>query len=65
MCDFTHSQARSKLDGAPVSKGVGNLLYHTATRFKGSKVRASMLLDYITSEKLVTEQQLSGKGWSG
>lgn len=39
---------------------MGNLLYHMATRFKGSRDRASMLLKYISSGKISTEQQLSG-----
>ena len=39
---------------------MGNLLYHMATRFKGSKERASMLVEYISTSKLTTEQQLTG-----
>lgn len=57
-------QTRAKLGDDSISKVMGNLLYHMATRFKGSKERASMLLDYISGGKLTTEQQLSGKVWS-
>jgi len=53
-------QTRAKLNSDSVPKVMGNLLYHLATRFKGSKERASMLLDYIATGKVGTEQQLTG-----
>lgn len=53
-------QVQTKLNTKPVSKVMGNLLYHMATRFKGSQERASMLLEYICTEEVCTEQQLSG-----
>lgn len=56
----TGFQAREQLNSDAISKVMGNLLYHMATRFKGSKGRASMLLKYISSGKIGTEQQLSG-----
>lgn len=61
LTSFLLPQTRDKLGSEPISKVVGNLLYHIATRFKGSGSRASMLLDYVSTGKLVTEQQLSGK----
>jgi len=39
---------------------MGNLLYHVATKFKGSRERASMLVKYIGQEKLKSELQLNG-----
>ena len=44
-----------------ISKGMGNLLYHIATRFKGHRGRASMLVKYIAEEKLTSELQLAGE----
>ncbi len=44
---------------------MGNLLYHMATRFKGSKERASTLIEYISSNKITTEQQLTGSHSNG
>ena len=54
-------QLQNELGGRAVSKGTGNLLYHVATRFKGRKERASMLVKYISLEKLTSELQLTGK----
>ena len=54
-------QVQAQLNSEPVSKAIGNLLYHMATRFKGSPERASILLEYICAGKLCTEQQLSGE----
>lgn len=53
-------QVQIKLNSNCVSKVTGNLLYHIATRFKGSPERASLLLDYVCTEKIATEQQLTG-----
>ena len=55
---LTH-QAREKL-GDDVGKETGNLLYHMATRFKGSQVRCAMLLEYVCSKKISSEPQLTG-----
>ena len=57
LCSF---QARIKIDDGAINKVVGNLLYHMATRYKGSKERLTMLLEYVCSERLTSEPQLTG-----
>lgn len=54
-------QIQAKLSSTSVSKVIGNLLYHVATRFKGSAERVSIFLDYICAGQITTEQQLSGE----
>lgn len=44
--------------GRDIEKNVGNLLYHTATRFKDRK-RMSFLVPYIVTQKIVNEIQLT------
>ncbi len=39
-------QAREQC-GSHVNRPVGTLLYHIATRFRGSKERAAMLAEYV------------------
>jgi glutaminyl-tRNA synthetase len=56
---FLIKQARMILGDHPLEKSVGNLLYHTATRFKGSETRRMFLLTYICSQQIATEQQLT------
>ena len=51
---------RGKLGEPPITKAMGNLLYHIATKFKGSRERASMLVEYVGFEKLKSELQLNG-----
>ena len=46
--------------GDAVDKAMGNLLYHMATRFKGSEERTSLLLDYVCGKKICTELQITG-----
>ena len=53
-------QARSKVNSDAILKEMGKLLYHLATRFKGSTDRQFMLLDYICSKRIASEPQLSG-----
>ena len=53
-------QARQILGERKLEKSIGNLLYHTATRFKGSETRRIFLLTYICSMQIATEQQLTG-----
>ena len=53
-------QARQIVGEGKLEKSIGNLLYHTATRFKGSETRRIFLLTYICSVQIATEQQLTG-----
>ncbi len=46
-----------------MTKSMGNLLYHMATRFKGSETRAALVVDYVCSDKLTSEPQLAGTQW--
>ena len=46
-----------------MSKVVGNLLYHVATRFKGSPARAGLLLACVCDGRISGGEQLTG-GWS-
>ena len=48
-----------------MDKKVGNLLYHMATRFKGSEERAAMLLEYVCDLRISSGEQLSGEGREG
>jgi hypothetical protein len=54
-------QAQARLNGTSVTKVMGNLLYHMATRYKGPQERGSVLLECICAEKVCTEQQLTGE----
>ncbi|XP_065911803.1 glutamine--tRNA ligase-like [Dysidea avara] len=42
-----------------ISKQIGVLLYHVATRFKGSQDNTKLLLSYVCTEKIVSELQLN------
>ena len=55
-------QARELRVGGHVDKAVGTLLYHIATRFRGSQERAAMLAEYVCEGKVNTEVQLTGEG---
>ena len=39
---------------------IGSLIYHMATRFKGSEERSAMLMTYVCSKKIATEPQITG-----
>ena len=54
-------QAREQCSGH-VDRSVGTLLYHIATRFRGSQERAAMLAEYVCGGKVTTEVQLTGEG---
>ena len=51
--------------GGHVDRSVGTLLYHIATRFRGSQERAAMLAEYVCGGKVTTEVQLTGEGGDG
>ena len=53
-------QAREQC-GDHVDRPVGTLLYHIATRFRGSKERAAMLAEYVCGGKVTAEVQLTGE----
>ena len=53
-------KARSILGDGAVDKMIGSLLYHMATRFKGSEERSAMLMTYVCSKKIATEPQITG-----
>ena len=41
---------------------MGTLLYHIATRFKGSDDRVDLLLQYVCDNRIASEPQLTGRG---
>ena len=57
-------QARERC-GDHVDRPVGTLLYHIATRFRGSKERAAMLAEYVCGGKVTAEVQLTGEEGRG
>lgn len=52
------SEANTVCSG-DISKQVGNMLYHIATRFKGSQENTKLLIDYVCSNKITSELQLN------
>lgn len=56
------AQAQSRLEagGGSLDKSQGNLLYHLATRFKGTQPRLEMVLEYICDRRIASEPQLTG-----
>lgn len=54
------AQTQQALNGSKVTKSIGNLLYHMATRYKGFDSRSEFIVNYICAEKLTSEPQLTG-----
>ena len=47
--------------GGHAERSVGTLLYHIATRFRGTQERAAMLVEYVCGGKVAGEVQLTGE----
>ena len=64
-CTFHFFMQAREQCGGHVDRSVGTLLYHIATRFRGSQERAAMLAEYVCGGKVTTEVQLTGEGGEG
>ncbi len=59
-------QAKKHTNGGPIDKSVGTLLYHIATKLKGQISHCrDLLVEYVSTKKLASENQLNGESPSG
>ena len=55
-------QSKKHTNGGTIDKSVGTLLYHIATKLKNQIThRRNLLIKYVASKKLASENQLNGK----